>query len=140
METKKEELVFHLSRLKKALSTLDEVLEHPFSEIVRDATIQRFEYCFELSWKVLKKALKIEGIEVVSPRQAIRSAFEAGYLQNVDIWFEMLEDRNMTSHTYDPDIANRVYESAKRLPEEVRKIIIAIENNGGGNTPNEEKN
>lgn len=46
----------------------------------------------------------------------------------------------MTSHTYDPDIANRVYESAKRLPEEVRKIIIAIENNEGGNTLNEEKN
>jgi hypothetical protein len=37
-------------------------------------------------------------------------------------------------------MVSRVYESAKRLPEEVRKIITAIENNEGGNTPNEEKN
>jgi nucleotidyltransferase substrate binding protein (TIGR01987 family) len=65
METKKEELSFLINRLEKALATLDEVLEQPFSIIVRDATIQRFEYCFELSWKVLKKALKIEGVEVI---------------------------------------------------------------------------
>lgn len=126
METKKEELAFHISRLEKALVTLDEVLELPFSVIVRDATIQRFEYCFELSWKVLKKALKIEGIEVNSPRQALRSAFEISYIDDIDIWFEMLEDRNMTSHTYDPDIADKVYESAKRLPEEIRKIIKVL--------------
>jgi nucleotidyltransferase substrate binding protein (TIGR01987 family) len=123
METKKAELAFHISRLEKALITLDEVLALPFSVVVRDATIQRFEYCFELSWKVLKKALKIEGVEVNSPRQALRSAFEIGYLEDIDIWFEMLEDRNMTSHTYDPDIADKVYESAKRLPDEIRKVI-----------------
>ncbi|SHF37699.1 nucleotidyltransferase substrate binding protein [Desulforamulus putei] len=123
METKKEELAFHISRLERALATLDEILEQPFSVIIRDATIQRFEYCFELSWKLLKKALKIDGIDVNSPRQTIRAAFETGYIDDIDIWFEMLEDRNMTSHTYDPDIANQVYESANRLPEEIRKVL-----------------
>ncbi|MGI6093676.1 MAG: nucleotidyltransferase [Veillonellaceae bacterium] len=123
METKKEELTFLINRLNKALATLDEVLEEPFSVIVRDATIQRFEYCFELSWKLLKKALKIEGIDVNSPRQVIRSSFELGFIDDIDIWFEMLEDRNMTAHTYNPDIADKVYESAKRLPEEIRNIL-----------------
>ena len=126
METKTEELALLTARLEQALATLDEVLEMSFSVIVRDATIQRFEYCFELSWKLLKKVLKSDGIEVNSPRQAVRKAFENGYLDNIDVWFEMLEDRNMTSHTYDPSIADKVYESAKELPVEARKVLVKI--------------
>ena len=126
METKTEELALLSERLEKALITLDEVLAMPFSVIVRDATIQRFEYCFELLWKMLKKALKIDGIEVNSPRQVLRKAFENGYIDDIDVWFEMLEDRNLTSHTYDPIIADKVYESAKLLPSEARKVLAKI--------------
>ena len=126
METKKEELDLLVERLEKALVTLDEVLAMSFSVIVRDATIQRFEYCFELSWKILKKVLKVDGVEVNSPRQALRKAFENNYLDDIDVWFEMLEDRNMTSHTYDPNIADKVYESAKQLPIEARKFLAKI--------------
>ncbi|MDL1980593.1 MAG: nucleotidyltransferase substrate binding protein [Deltaproteobacteria bacterium] len=49
MEEKIQELYFHLKTLKSALNTLEEVLEKPFSLIVRNATIQRFEYTFELA-------------------------------------------------------------------------------------------
>ena len=126
METKTEELALLIARLEQALATLDEVLAMSFSVIVRDATIQRFEYCFELSWKLLKKVLKADGIEVNSPRQALRKAFENGYIDDIDVWFEMLEDRNMTSHTYDPNIADKVYESAKELPTEARKVLAKI--------------
>ena len=126
METKTEELALLIARLEQALATLDEVLAMSFSVIVRDATIQRFEYCFELSWKLLKKVLKADGIEVNSPRQAVRKAFENGYIDDIDVWFEMLEDSNMTSHTYDPNIAEKVYESAKELPVEARKVLAKI--------------
>ena len=47
-------------------------------------------------------------------------------LDDIDVWFEMLEDRNMTSHTYDPNIADKVYESAKELPVEARKVLAKI--------------
>lgn len=49
MGTKTEELAFHISKFKKELLTLDEIFEQPFIFIVRDAAIQRFEYCFELA-------------------------------------------------------------------------------------------
>lgn len=127
METKTEELTFHLERVKQALNTLDEVLEMPYSVIVRDASIQRFEYTFEIAWKLIKKVAKIDGIEVTSPRQALRAAYQMKIINDIDIWFEMLEDRNMTSHTYDQYIANKVYESAKRLPQELREAIAKIE-------------
>ena len=126
METKREELAFHLERVKQALSTLEEVLAMPYTVIVRDASIQRFEYTFEITWKLFKKAAKLEGIEVTSPRQALRSAYQLGIITDIDIWFEMLEDRNMTSHTYDQYIANKVYESAKRLPQELKNAMVRI--------------
>ena len=126
METKTEELTFHLERVKQALSTLDEVLEMPYTVIVRDASIQRFEYTFEIAWKLFKKVAKVDGIEVTSPRQALRAAYQMKLITDIDIWFEMLEDRNMTSHTYDQYIANKVYESAKRLPQELKQAIARI--------------
>lgn len=126
METKAEELTFHLERVNQALSTLDEVLAMPYTVIVRDASIQRFEYTFEIAWKLFKKVAKVDGIEVTSPRQALRAAYQMRLITDIDIWFEMLEDRNMTSHTYDQYIANKVYESAKRLPQELKQAIARI--------------
>lgn len=53
---------------KRALMTLEEVLKEPFSPIVRDASIQRFEYTFEISWKLIREYLKEkEGIVCNSP-------------------------------------------------------------------------
>lgn len=75
METKTEELTFHLERVSQALSTLDEVLDMPYTVIIRDASIQRFEYTFEIAWKLFKKVAKVDGIEVNSPRQALRAAY-----------------------------------------------------------------
>lgn len=78
MEEKKAELALRLKTLEQALFTLDEVLTQPFSVIVRDATIQRFEYTFELAWKLFRKLAGIEGLEANSPRQAIRAAYDVG--------------------------------------------------------------
>ena len=123
MEKTPDELALHVTQLEAALLTLDEVLMMEWSRVVRDAAIQRFEYCFELVWKLIKRRLKIDGIEVNSPRQAIRHAFENGYIEDADFWFELLEDRNLTTHTYNADIADKVYESARRLPDASRALL-----------------
>lgn len=129
MEEKKAELALRLETLERALATLEEALAQPFSVIVRDATIQRFEYTFELAWKLFRKVARIEGLEVNSPRQAIRAAYDAGLLEDIDLWFELLEDRNRTSHTYDESTATQVFESAGRLPAALRSAIKIIRHN-----------
>ncbi|MBE0618054.1 MAG: nucleotidyltransferase substrate binding protein [Proteobacteria bacterium] len=126
MEDKAGELALHLAVLEQALETLDEALREPFSVIVRDATIQRFEYTFELAWKLLRKVSKIEGLETASPRQAIRAAFDVKLIEDADAWFEMLEARNRTSHTYDAATAEEVYESAARFPALLRQVIREV--------------
>jgi nucleotidyltransferase substrate binding protein (TIGR01987 family) len=96
----------------RALSTLEEIVEEPFSIIVRDATIQRFEYTFEALWKFIKEYLKVqEGINVNSPKACFRGLFSAGLLTEGETnkCLEMTDRRNDTSHTYKEAVAQIIF-------------------------------
>ena len=65
----------------RALMTLEEILSEPYSVIVRDASLQRFEYTFETAWKLVKSYLyEIEGIDCASPKGCFRQALKTGIL------------------------------------------------------------
>lgn len=83
--------------LSKALESLRIALESSYSDIVRDASIQRFEFCLELSWKVLKKKM---GTASVAPKALIREAAAQGLIADPNLWFDFIEDRNLTPYTY----------------------------------------
>jgi nucleotidyltransferase substrate binding protein (TIGR01987 family) len=126
MDTRLKDIGTHLETLEQALALLEEVLSEPFSALVRDAAIHRFEYAFELSWKLLRRIAQVEGRPAESPWQAIRSAAEAGLLQDVDLWFEMVECRNSVTMTFMPDIADQVFKAACRLPAILKRVMGAI--------------
>lgn len=86
-------------RLSDALTNGFEVL----SRLEQEGVIQRFEYTFELAWKVLKDLLFYEGFDVKSPREVIRQAFESEYLNEDDTEtaLDALEKRNLLTHTYE---------------------------------------
>ena len=73
------------------------------SEAEKGGIIQFYEVCFELSWKLLKDYLESEGYIVKSPKQSIKQAFQIGVIEDGELWISALEDRNLTSHTYDED-------------------------------------
>ncbi len=89
---------------RQALQTLEEVIHIPNPTLIeRDVTIQRFEYSFEVMWKAAKHYLRVrEGIEVASPKGVIRKCREVGLLNEAETIqaLEMVDDRNLTSHTY----------------------------------------
>ena len=96
----------------KALDTIGEILKQPFSLIVRDATIQRFEYTFEAIWKFLKEYLKEkEGIISNSPKSCFREIFSLGLLTEEETvkFLKMTDRRNETSHTYKEEVAQIIY-------------------------------
>lgn len=70
------------------------------SEIERGGLIQFFEVTFELSWRTMKDYLEAQGFVVNSPREAIKQAFQSGLITEGQEWLEALEDRNLTTHTY----------------------------------------
>jgi len=82
----------------------------------RDAAIQRFEYTTEAVWKCLQLFMKeSEGIECYSPKTCLREAKHVGLLndQQTALALEMIDDSNLTSHTYHEEVAEKIY---ARLP------------------------
>lgn len=111
----------------KALLTLQQILREPFSVVIRDATIQRFEYTFEAVWKFLKEYLEEkEGVVENTPKGIFRAVFRAGFLteQETVQCLEMTDSRNDTVHTYKEQIAQILYqkiESYARLMDYLLK-------------------
>lgn len=101
---------------KRALKTLEEVINEPYSLVVRDATIQRFEYTFEAVWKFLREYLRNkEGIICNSPKSCFRETFGLGFLKEEEAaeFLEMTDRRNETAHTYKEEVAQLIYSKTK---------------------------
>ena len=102
-----ERLRQRMKLAKRAVELFSEVLqiEDP-STVERDASLQRFEYSFEATWKFAKQYLRtIEGIDIGSPKGVIRSCRELGFFNDEDAMtaLEMV-------HTYNEELAEEIYQ------------------------------
>ena len=113
-----------------ALKTLEDILKEPFSMIIRDATIQRFEYTFEALWKFLKEYLKEkEGIVSNSPKACFKEIFSVGFLTEEETvrCLEMTDRRNDTSHTYKEEVAKLIYSKIKGYYTLMKNLLDQFE-------------
>ena len=109
-----ERLKQKVDSAKRALKTLQELLgcQNP-SMVERDAAIQRFEYTFEAVWKAGKAFLReIEGLKIGSPKGVIRGLLKVGLFteEQTALALSMVDDRNLTSHTYNEGLAEQIFE------------------------------
>ena len=124
------------SSVEKAVDSLETALTayanapHPEGsaerELMRDGVIQRFEYTFELAWKMLKRYLEEYGLERVDSltnRDLFRVGHEQGLLRDAEAWLNYLKSRNLTSHTYDQTTAEAVYQSGKDFLQDARFLL-----------------
>ena len=76
-----------------------------------DATIQRFEFSFELFWKTLRLLLAdVVGNQVDGPRPVLIEAYAQGWIDDESMWLSLLKARNLTSHVYNEQRAQEIYE------------------------------
>ncbi|HPD32865.1 MAG TPA: HI0074 family nucleotidyltransferase substrate-binding subunit [Candidatus Kapabacteria bacterium] len=93
---------YRFKNFDKAFHKLSMIVEKKtLNEIEQMALIQAFEFTLELGWKTMRDYLLENGFEVRSPKDAIRQAFLAQYIDDGDIWMEAIDKRNESSHTYD---------------------------------------
>jgi len=124
-----EEILYSLDKFREALNRLNEAIQLKDSPIIVDAVIQRFEFSFELAWKTLKRVLIAEGIMVQTPRDVLKEAFKLGYLEDEELWLDMLSDRNSMSHTYSQTQALEVYKNVPKYYENLLCLSQKIEGN-----------
>lgn len=105
-----------------AIDRLEEALSLTTNSVVRDSGIKRFELCFELSWRVIQGFLRDRGLDCRSPRDCFREAFSYGLLDEEEVWVQMLQDRNLSVHTYNEELANQLYPRLPRYLPAFRQI------------------
>ena len=83
------------------------------NQLEKEGVIQRFEYCFELAWKTVKDYLKEGGLVLAaaSPRQILEGAFSAKIIGDGQVWIDMLNHRNLLSHTFDCTVFDKAVEA-----------------------------
>lgn len=117
---------------EQSYKLLDKYIDQPVkTELERAGIIQFFEISFELSWKLMKDYLEAQQLYVKSPREAIKQSFQIGLIEQGHVWVDALADRNLTVHTYDEkvaekmitDITNIYYPELKKLYEKLSKEL-----------------
>ena len=125
-----ERLRERLAIARQALQTLTEILREPKTSIVRDAAIQRFEYTFEAAWKAAQLYLRIvESLEVGSPKAAVRASRQVGLFADDQARraLAMADDRNLTVHTYNQALAERIYAALSEYAPLLEVWVSAME-------------
>lgn len=88
-----------------------------------DATIQQFEFTFELGWKFLKKYFLTKDILLNNPKEVLQEAFVVGLIGNEKVWLQMLTDQSNTSHTYDEKLADELYMRIRGYVADLKQLL-----------------
>ena len=122
------------AELKKAIDSLKTSLElynNSLNETnddarlaFRDACIQRFEYCIELSWKT---SMKVLGSVTAAAKPAVREMARNNLITDAELWLKFIEARNNSSHSYDEEVAKKVFIEIELFFPEVNQLLNVLE-------------
>ncbi len=121
------------SNFNKAFVQFERFLQkEKLNEMENQGLIKAFEYTFELAWKTLQDLLKERGYKNIhGPKPVIQQSFQDGYIADGKGWMKMLEGRNLTSHTYDEDSANKIIDEIRdayyKLLRDLKNILETLE-------------
>jgi nucleotidyltransferase substrate binding protein (TIGR01987 family) len=92
-----------LERFIEALDRRADLEREGFGDIFLDLAVKRFEFSYEMAWKTIKRYLDYEGIEADYPRACFKEAYSQKLIGNQQVWLDMIEQRNLSSHVYNQD-------------------------------------
>ncbi|NPA58210.1 MAG: nucleotidyltransferase [Aquificae bacterium] len=119
-------LKYRIEELETCLERFKTVLKLEKDDVVRDSAVKRFELCFELIWIILKDFLHREGLTCRSPRECIREAFSIGLTPDGEVWLDMLEDRNLSVHSYDDGLADSIYSRLETYLQAMEDLLKGL--------------
>ena len=131
-----------LDSLERAVAALEAVLaksddgefmrglDEVAGNAIKSGVIQHFEFTYELCWKFMKRWLETNVSPTVADgvtrRELFRLAAEQQLIVGVEEWMRHHEARDQTAHTYDPAIAERVYEATHQFTRDAARLLSAL--------------
>ena len=116
-----------LGSLSRAVTQLERAYSKaPVIDLERDGAVQRFEYTFELSRKMIRRHMELMGerdVDRWTVKDLFREAATAGLIDDPRRWFKYQETRNITSHNYDQNKAEAAFSKGKEFAIDVRKLL-----------------
>ena len=121
-----------LTPFRKAVLSLEEAFLQTKNVWVRDATIQRFAYTYELAIRMMQRYFQQKGlvgtnVDAMTYNDLCRIAAEAELIDDPRSWFAYRDARNITSPAYDEDKAEKVYSVAQKFLEDAKALLAALE-------------
>lgn len=135
-------MALDLSSLKKAIASLKnalnvaipaslEAMPEDQQEVIKAGVIQNFEFTYELCWKFMKRWLEVNigtaYVEGVTRRELFRLSVKNKLIKDVDQWMEYHDARNETSHTYDQDTADDIFQVAQTFFSDAFELLQVLE-------------
>jgi len=135
-------MALDLSSLKKAIASLKnalnvaipaslEAMPENQQEVIKAGVIQNFEFTYELCWKFMKRWLEVNigtaYVDGVTRRELFRLSVENKLIKDVDQWMEYHDARNETSHTYDQDTADDIFQVAQTFFSDAFELLQILE-------------
>lgn len=115
-----------INPLLLAFDQFHEALKIAKTDLEKAGTIQYFEFTYELAWKTMKRILSHRGKDLNSPRMVIREAALEKLIDNPELWFNFLKDRNETVHTYNKAIADSIFSDLHLFDTEMLLLIAKL--------------
>lgn len=133
-----QNLNIKLELTTKSLTSFHEILSEPYSSIIRDATLLRFQHSVEIFWRLLKDYLCVhEGFVCESPKSCIKMAFKVGLMdeeetvQSLEMIDKKEEIRYITDHANFEEAAEEIYRQVGDywylMDKVLRRIVKRIE-------------
>jgi nucleotidyltransferase substrate binding protein (TIGR01987 family) len=111
------------SKLLKAQAVFERFRRDMQDDRDQVGAVKAFEFCYELAWKMMKRVLATQGVEVESPKDAFRKAAVVKLIDDPEIWFDFQEKRNLGAHTYNEENLTAIVESLDLFSIEFDKAI-----------------
>lgn len=136
-------MTLDLSSLIKAIASLEKsinsyqvcaansTLTKEDIETVKAGVIQNFEVAYEQCWKFMKRWIEqnvsASVVDGVTRRELFRVSAENRLLDDVALWMEFHQSRNLTSHTYDSNNADHAFGSALLFIGAAKEFLARLE-------------
>ena len=98
------------SDYNRALAQLETFADPPaLNEREQQGLIKAYEYTFEFAWNTLRDLLRSQGdTTLLGSRDTLREAFRLGLIDAGESWILMIQDRNLTNHSFNRTTADAI--------------------------------